>query len=214
MAEPTGFNKRLHVPIEFCIQPWNCDESVKLARTVLTRMVYDYIKKYDLQDEANKRIIHPDSVIKNTFHLKEGDTLNFMNLQSYMAKLYQPNNNILIKWEPKYDYLFNYIGETHKQNLIIGYQISNKYCNNNHGFVMDLWKNIISTKSPYNCKIIIHNKQQWSIECHKCFPDITKRKIFNLLVIGYQIRNKYCNNNHGFVDLWINILCQFEYAII
>merc|ERR1711918_227514 len=93
--EPSGFNKPGPVPKEFCMQPWGCDESVQLPRTVLTKMVYDYIKEHELQDEADKRIIHPDSVIKKTFHLKEGDTLEFKTFQTYMAKLYNPSAEII-----------------------------------------------------------------------------------------------------------------------
>ena len=89
--EPSGFNKPGPVPKEFCMQPWGCDASVQLPRTVLTKMVYDYIKEHELQDEADKRIIHPDSIIKKTFHLKEGDTLEFKTFQTYMAKLYNPS---------------------------------------------------------------------------------------------------------------------------
>ena len=89
--EPSGFNKPGPVPKEFCMQPWGCDASVQLPRTVLTKMVYDYIKEHELQDEADKRIIHPDNIIKRTFHLQEGDTLEFKTFQTYMAKLYNPS---------------------------------------------------------------------------------------------------------------------------
>merc|ERR1712167_504019 len=91
--EPSGFNKPGPVPKEFCMQPWGCDPSVQLPRTVLTKMVYDYIKDHDLQDDADKRIIHPDNVVKKTFHLKEGDTLEFKTFQTYMAKLYNPSTS-------------------------------------------------------------------------------------------------------------------------
>ena len=91
--EPSGFNKPGPVPKEFCMQPWGCDESVQLPRTVLTKMVYDYIKENNLQDSEDKRIIHPDSIIKKTFHLKEGDTLEFKTFQTYMAKLYNPSSS-------------------------------------------------------------------------------------------------------------------------
>ena len=87
--EPSGFNKPALVPDEFCEQPWGCDKGQLIPRTQLTKMVYDYIKDNNLQDPADRRIIHPDSNVKNLFHLPDGQDLEFKTFQTYMAKLYK-----------------------------------------------------------------------------------------------------------------------------
>ena len=86
--DPSGFNAKQPVPQEFCEQPWGCEEGQELPRTMLTKMVYDYVKEKGLQDPEDKRKIHPDAEIKKLFHLKEGDELHFNNFQTYMKKLY------------------------------------------------------------------------------------------------------------------------------
>ena len=87
--EPSGFNKPAKVPIEFCKQPWGCEEEQLIPRTQLTKMVYDYIKNNNLQDKDDKRIIHPDKNVQELFHLEKGQTLEFKTFQTYMATLYK-----------------------------------------------------------------------------------------------------------------------------
>merc|ERR1711998_322387 len=71
--EPSGFNKPSIIPIEFCKQPWGCSKNDLVPRTSLTKMVYDYIKLNNLQDEKDKRIIHPDKHVRELFHMNECD---------------------------------------------------------------------------------------------------------------------------------------------
>ena len=89
--DPSGFNKPQPVPVEFHSQPWGCTADQELPRTVLTKMVYDYIKENELQAEHDRRVIKPDAVLRKLFHLKEEDTLEFKNFQTYMARLYKRN---------------------------------------------------------------------------------------------------------------------------
>ena len=89
--DPSGFNKPQLVPIEFYVQPWGCTSDQELPRTVLTKMVYDYIKENGLQAEHDKRVINPDTTLRKLFHLKVSDTLEFKNFQTYMARLYRRN---------------------------------------------------------------------------------------------------------------------------
>jgi len=89
--DPSGFNKPQLVPIEFYEQPWGCTADQELPRTVLTKMVYDYIKENTLQAEHDKRVINPDTTLRKLFHLKVTDTLEFKNFQTYMARLYKRN---------------------------------------------------------------------------------------------------------------------------
>merc|ERR1711934_626803 len=89
--DPSGFNKPQAVPVEFHEQPWGCSADQELPRTVLTKMIYDYIKENSLQAEEDKRVINPDMTLRKLFHLKESDTLEFKNFQTYMARLYKRN---------------------------------------------------------------------------------------------------------------------------
>merc|ERR1712098_944805 len=87
--DPSGFNKPQPVPVEFHEQPWGCDTDTELPRTMLTKMVYDYIKEQKLQCPGDKRVILADQTLKTLFHLGDGDVLEFKNFQTYMARLYK-----------------------------------------------------------------------------------------------------------------------------
>ena len=54
-------------------------------------MVYDYIKEKDLQTKEDRRVIKPDAHLNKLFHLKDSDTLEFKNFQTFMARLYKRN---------------------------------------------------------------------------------------------------------------------------
>ena len=86
--DPSGFNAKQPVPPEFCEQPWGCEADQELPRTMLTKMVYDYVKEENLQDPDDKRRIFPDETLKKLFHLKDSDELHFNNFQTYMKRLY------------------------------------------------------------------------------------------------------------------------------
>lgn len=86
--DPSGFNAKQPVPPEFCEQPWGCEPDQELPRTMLTKMVYDYVKEENLQDPSDKRRIFPNEVLRKLFHLKETDELHFNNFQTYMKRLY------------------------------------------------------------------------------------------------------------------------------
>ena len=76
------------VPIEECGELFNIDKDTMLARTVVTKMIYDYIKEHKLQVEEDKRKINPDEALTDLFDLKEGDELSFKSFQTHMKKLY------------------------------------------------------------------------------------------------------------------------------
>lgn len=95
--DPSGFNAAQPVPIEFCEEPWNYKTDEEIPRTKLTKEVYDYIKKSNLQDPDDRRKIFADDTIKKLFHLKDSDELHFNNFQAFMKRLYirnfDENNN-------------------------------------------------------------------------------------------------------------------------
>ena len=101
--DPSGFNKATPVPPEFCEQPWGCTKGQELPRTVLTKMVYDYIKEFNLQKPEDKRVIDTTSnehgkVLRKLFHLKKSDVLQFQNFQTRMAMLYPGKRDQLEAW--------------------------------------------------------------------------------------------------------------------
>merc|ERR1711918_209510 len=89
--EPSGFNAKQLVPPEFNEEPWNIPPDQKLARTKLTKTVYDYIRNEKLQNPDDKRMIYPDKALKKLFHLTDNDELHFNNFQTYMKRLYKRN---------------------------------------------------------------------------------------------------------------------------
>ena len=83
----SGFNKPTPVP-EAVAKLFDIEEGTLLARTVVTKMIYQYIKDKGLQNEEDKRQIHPDSKIRKLFQLGKDDQLTFQNFQTHMKKLY------------------------------------------------------------------------------------------------------------------------------
>jgi len=83
----SGFNKPTPVP-HAVAKLFDIEEGTLLARTVVTKMIYQYIKDKGLQEEEDKRKITPDSKIKKLFQLEKGDKLTFQNFQTHMKKLY------------------------------------------------------------------------------------------------------------------------------
>lgn len=62
----------------------------KLARTDVTKRLNVYIKEHKLQNQANKRIIEPDTKLSKL--LGNGkDKVTYFNLQTYMKKHYPKN---------------------------------------------------------------------------------------------------------------------------
>ena len=90
----SGFNKPTPVP-EPVAKLFDIEAGTLLARTVVTKMIYQYIRDNGLQNPENKRQINPDSKIKKLFQLSKGDTLSFENFQTHMKKLYPPSKKDL-----------------------------------------------------------------------------------------------------------------------
>ena len=85
--DPSGFNKPTQVPAKVA-SLFNIDGNTMLARTVVTKMIYDYIKEHKLQEESDKRKIKPDAALTDLFSLTEDDELSFKSFQTHMKKLY------------------------------------------------------------------------------------------------------------------------------
>ena len=80
---PSGFAKPTKLSDELC-DFLSVPKGTELARTDVTRRLNLYIKEFNLQDEKDKRKIHPDAKLMSVLSVKPGDVLTFFNLQSYI----------------------------------------------------------------------------------------------------------------------------------
>lgn len=76
-AKPTDLSKEL---TDFLGLP----SGTQKARTDVTRMLNEYIKKNNLQNPKDKRKIDPDANLKKLMKLTDKDTLTYFNLQSHI----------------------------------------------------------------------------------------------------------------------------------
>ena len=80
---PSGFAKPTKLSNALC-DFLAVTKGTELARTDVTRRLNQYIKEHSLQDEKDKRTIHPDAKLMTILSVKPGDTLTFFNLQSFI----------------------------------------------------------------------------------------------------------------------------------
>ncbi len=78
---PSGFAKPTKLSDALC-DFLGVSKGTELARTEVTRRLNAYIKAQGLQDEKDKRNIHPDAKLSQVLSIKEGDKLTFFNLQT------------------------------------------------------------------------------------------------------------------------------------
>ena len=55
-----------------------------LARTAVSKKIHEYVKSNNLQNPANRRIIHPDAKLKKLLNTTGKDELSYFNLQKYL----------------------------------------------------------------------------------------------------------------------------------
>jgi len=86
---PSGFAKPTKVTKELC-DFMDRPEGSEIARTEVTKVLVDYIKKNNLleQGEDTKNKIVPDEKLKNLLGLTDNEVheLNYFNIQKYMNK--------------------------------------------------------------------------------------------------------------------------------
>ena len=104
--DPTGFTKEEVVPdklAEFLSLP----KGSLSSRTLLTKQVYNEIKKRKLYYQNDGRVLRADADIMKLFNLsdsvnqstdpKDKHGFNFYNLQKHIAKCYNDENNVKVK---------------------------------------------------------------------------------------------------------------------
>lgn len=80
---PSGFAKPTKLSDDLCAF-LGVPSGSEMARTEVTRVINEYIKKNSLQDTADKRTIVPDTKLMSILKLGEGDKLTYFNLQTYI----------------------------------------------------------------------------------------------------------------------------------
>ena len=89
---PSGFAKPGPVSDELA-KFLGLSKGEEIARTEVTKRITAYCKEHNLQKEADKRQILPDTALKKLLRLSKGDELTFFNLQKYM-KVHYPKKDV------------------------------------------------------------------------------------------------------------------------
>jgi hypothetical protein len=82
---PSGFAKPTNLSDELC-SFLGVPKGSAMARTLVTKHINEYIKKNNLQDPTDKRIISPDAKLKSILSIGDGDKLTYFNLQTYIKQ--------------------------------------------------------------------------------------------------------------------------------
>jgi chromatin remodeling complex protein RSC6 len=85
---PSGFAKPTKLSDELCAF-LGVPAGSQLARTEVTRVLNEYIKKNNLQDANDKRTIVPDEKLSSILKLQGDDKLTYFNLQTYIKHHFQ-----------------------------------------------------------------------------------------------------------------------------
>ena len=80
---PSGFAKPTIISQELC-DFLGKDQGTEMARTEVTKELTKYIKSNNLQDEADRRKILPDTKLKKLLNVEPGQEVTYFNLQKYM----------------------------------------------------------------------------------------------------------------------------------
>ena len=88
--KPSGFAKPTKVTKELC-EFMNKKEGSEIARTEVTSTLSSYIKKNNLQNKNNKKIILPDDKLKDLLKINDSEELTYFNIQKYMNKHFISN---------------------------------------------------------------------------------------------------------------------------
>ena len=81
---PSGFVKPTKITAELA-DFLGKEHGTLMARTDVTKQMTAYIRKNNLQDKANGRIILPDAKLQKLLKITKTDSLTYFNLQKYMS---------------------------------------------------------------------------------------------------------------------------------
>jgi len=81
-SRPSGFEKPTLISDELALF-FGKDLGSLMARTDVSKHIHDYVMQHKLQNEKNRRIIHPDAKLKKLLNVNN-DELTYFNLQKYL----------------------------------------------------------------------------------------------------------------------------------
>jgi chromatin remodeling complex protein RSC6 len=90
--KPSGFACPSKITNELC-EFMNEENGSKIARTVVTKTLIEYIKKNKLENNENNQIINPDKKLQSLLGITESDKLTYFTLQKHMNKHFIKNIN-------------------------------------------------------------------------------------------------------------------------
>jgi chromatin remodeling complex protein RSC6 len=90
--KPSGFATPSKITNELC-EFMNAENGSKIARTVVTKTLIEYIKKNKLENNENSQIIHPDQKLQALLGITDDDKLTYFTLQKHMNKHFIKNAN-------------------------------------------------------------------------------------------------------------------------
>ncbi len=83
--KPSGFAVPTAITEKLC-EFMKVEPGTEVARTEVTKYIIKYIKDNDLQWEANRKVIKPDSALRELLEVGTNDEVTYFNLQRYMNK--------------------------------------------------------------------------------------------------------------------------------
>ena len=83
--KPSGFAKPARVSPKLC-EFMNKESGSEIARTEVTKYLISYINENNLQKPENRKIIIPDSNLKELLQPEENEQVTYFNLQRLMNK--------------------------------------------------------------------------------------------------------------------------------
>ena len=86
-SRPSGFEKPTLISDELAVF-FGKDIGTLMARTDVSKQIHEYVVQQKLQNEKNRRIIHPDAKLKKLLNVNN-DELTYFNLQKYLKFHFQ-----------------------------------------------------------------------------------------------------------------------------
>ena len=89
---PSGFEKPTHISDQLA-EFLGVESGTMMARTGVTRIINEYIKKNDLQNKADRRKIEPDEKLQAILSTPKDFPLSYFNLQSSIKNHFKSANS-------------------------------------------------------------------------------------------------------------------------
>lgn len=84
---PNGFQQPVKISAELC-NFLGKPEGTLVARTDVTSYFAEYVKKNELQDKKDRKLICPDDTLCKLLNLKKSDKITFFSMQTHMKHHY------------------------------------------------------------------------------------------------------------------------------